>query len=65
MENDSETSNLSFHDRSSTGYDSDGFSCESETDFDKSSCDIATNPVTQVPDLGKLTRTPWSQVTKS
>ena len=40
-------------------------SCESDTDLDDSSCDIATNPVTQVPDLGKLTRTPWSQVTKS
>ena len=44
---------------------SHGFSCESDTDLDDSSCDIATNPVTQVPDLGKLTRTPWSQVTKS
>ena len=29
------------------------------------SYDIATNPVTQAPDLGKLTQTPLSQVTES
>ena len=27
--------------------------------------DIATNLVTQAPDLGKLTQAPWSQVTES
>ena len=42
-----------------------GFSSESEINFDHSSHDIATNLVTQAPDLGRLTQTPWSQVTES
>ena len=33
--------------------------------FDESWYDIATNPVTQAPDLLKLTPTAWSQVTDS
>ena len=37
-----------------------GFNSESETDFGDLSHDIATNPVTQGLDLGKLTQTPWS-----
>ena len=51
-------------------YDNDssvshGFSSNSEIDFDNFSYDTATNPVTQAPDLGKLTQTPWYQVTES
>ena len=43
-------------------YDNDssvshGFSSKSEIDFDNFSYDTATNPVTQAPDLGKLTQT--------
>ena len=59
------------YEHSDTEYDSDssvfhGFSSgESDTDFDDSSYDIATNTVTQAPDLVKLTQTPWCQVTES
>ena len=72
MDNNSESSDYeSVYESSDTEYDSDssvshGFSSgESDTDFDDSLYDIATNPVTQAPDLVKLTQTPWSQVTES
>ena len=50
----------SVYESSDAEYDSDrsvsyGFSSESEIDFDNLSHDIATNPVTQAPRLGKLT----------
>ena len=50
----------SVYESSDAEYDSDrsvsyGFSSESEIDFDNLSHDIATNPVTQAPGLGKLT----------
>ena len=70
MDNNVESSDYeSVYESSDTEYDSDisvshGFS-ESKTDFDDSSYDIATNLVTQTPDLGKLTQTSWSQVTES
>ena len=71
MDNNSESSDCkSVYESSDTEYDSDnsvshGFSSESEIDFDESSYVIPTNPITQAPNLGKLTQTPWSQVTKS
>ena len=72
MDNNSESSDYEkVYESSDTEYDSDssvsrGFSSgESDTDFDDSLYDIATNPVTQAPDLVKLTQTPWSQVTES
>ena len=71
MDNISESSDYeSVYESSDTEYDSDSsishrFSNgESDTDFDDSSYDIATNPVTQAPDPVKLTQTPWSQVTR-
>ena len=66
MDNNDESSDYeSVHGSSDTEYDSDssishGFSSESEIDFHDSSYDIATNPVTQAPDLGKLTQSRWS-----
>ena len=69
MDNNSESSDYeSVYETSDTESDSDssvshGFSTgESDTD---SLYDIATNPVTQAPELVKLTQTPWSQVTES
>ena len=69
MDNNSESSDYeSVYESSDTEYHSDssvshGFS-SGESD-DDSSYDIATNPVTQAPDLVKQTQTPWSQVTES
>ena len=67
MDNNSESSDYeSVYESSDTEYDSDssvshGFSSvESDTDFDDSFYDIATNPVIQAPNLVKLTQTPWS-----
>ena len=63
MDNNGESSDYeSVYESSDTGYDSDSsvshvFSSESETDFDDSSYDIASNLVTRAPDLGKLTQT--------
>ena len=61
MDNNSESSDYeNLYDSSHKEYDIDssvshGFSSESEIDFDDLSYDIATNQVTQIPDLGKLT----------
>ena len=57
-----ESSDAEYDSGTSVSY---GFSSESEIDFDDSSHDMATNPVTQAPGLGKLTQTPWSQVSES
>ena len=71
MDNNSESSDYeSVYESSDTEHESDSsvshrFSGENEIDFDDSSYDIATNPVTQAPDLGKLTQTQWSQITGS
>ena len=71
MFNHSESSDYkSVHESSDIEYDSDssvshGFSSESEIDFNESSYDIPTNSIPQAHYLGKLTQTPWSQVTKS
>ena len=71
MDNNGESSDYErVYESCDTEYDSDssvshGFSSESETDFDDSSYEIATNSVTQATDLGKLTQTPWPQVTES
>ena len=69
MDNNGKSSDYeSVYKSSDTEYDSNssvshGFSSKSEIDFDNLSYDTATNPVTQAPDLGKLTQTPWYQVT--
>ena len=60
----------SAYESSHAEYDSDssvlyGISSESEIDFDDLSRGIAINLFTEVPDLGRLTQTPWSQVTES
>ena len=54
-----ESRDAEYHSDSSVshGFTSDGFLT---SDFDNLSHCIATNPVTQVPDQGKLTQPPWS-----
>ena len=69
-DNDKSSDYESVYESSDAEYDSDssvshGFSSENKIDFDDSSHYIATNPVTQAPDQGKLAQTPWSQVTES
>ena len=68
-DNDKSSDYESVYESSDAEYDSDssvshGFSSENKIDFDDSSPGIATNPVTQAPDQGKLTQTPWSQPSK-
>ena len=71
MDNDGESSDYeNVFESSDTEYYSDssvshGFSSESEIDFHDWPYDIATNPVTQAPDLGKSTQTPWFQVNEA
>ena len=59
-----ESSDAEYHSDSSVshGFTNDWFLT---SDFDNLSHCIAINPVTQVPDQGKLTQPPWSWVRES